>query len=129
MDLDDTIKGLLGELKKLRKRLETDLRSYHAASTGRTAVEAEWREARETKRTGDTFETFFGAALDQAAVHWILALVFLRFLEDNRLLDRPIIAGPGERPRQREGERAQGKHPQDAGGDGSRARTVCSPQR
>ena len=25
------------------------------------------------------------------------ALVFLRFLEDNRLLDRPIVAGPGER--------------------------------
>ena len=30
-------------------------------------------------------------------MHWILALVFVRFLEDNRLLDRPVIAGPGER--------------------------------
>ncbi|MDX8483149.1 BREX-2 system adenine-specific DNA-methyltransferase PglX [Mesorhizobium sp. VK24D] len=88
---------LLGDLKKLRKRLEEDLRHYHAASAGRAAMEAEWREARETKRTADTFETFFSAAVDQSAVHWILALVFLRFLEDNRLLDRPIIAGPGER--------------------------------
>ena len=63
----------------------------------RAAVEAEWREAFETKRTADTFDTFFSAELDQAAVHWILAFVFLRFLEDNRLFDRPLIAGPGER--------------------------------
>lgn len=88
---------LLSDLKKLRKKLEEDLRRYHAASTGRAAIQAEWQEARETKRTSDTFETFFSAAVDQSAVHWILALVFLRFLEDNRLLDRPIIAGPGER--------------------------------
>ncbi|WP_166802421.1 hypothetical protein, partial [Microvirga pakistanensis] len=37
------------------------------------------------------------AAVDQAAVHWILALVFLRFLEDNGLLDRPIVSGVGDR--------------------------------
>ncbi|WMT76288.1 BREX-2 system adenine-specific DNA-methyltransferase PglX [Bradyrhizobium sp. Ash2021] len=90
-------KRLLEDLKKLRKKLEADLRSYHSASVGRALLEAEWQQARDTKRTADTFETFFGAALDQAAVHWILALVFLRFLEDNCLLDRPVIAGPGER--------------------------------
>jgi hypothetical protein len=88
---------LLTDLKRLRKKLDEDLRRHHAGSAGRAAVESEWREARETRRTADTFETFFGAAVDQAAVHWILALVFLRFLEDNRLLDRPLIAGPGER--------------------------------
>lgn len=88
---------LLGDLKKLRKKLEADLRSHHASSAGRAAVEAEWQEARDTRRTADTFETFFGAAVDQAAVHWILALVFLRFLEDNGLLDRPLISGAGER--------------------------------
>ncbi|SDB74448.1 BREX-2 system adenine-specific DNA-methyltransferase PglX [Belnapia rosea] len=88
---------LLDELKKLRKKLEADLRGHHGSSAGRAAVEAEWQEARETKRTADTFETFFGAAVDQAAVHWILALVFLRFLEDNGLLDRPLISGIGER--------------------------------
>jgi hypothetical protein len=90
-------KLLLEDLKKLRKKLETELRSYHGASAGRAALEAEWQQARDTKRTADTFETFFSAALDQAAVHWILALVFLRFLEDNSLLERPVIAGPGER--------------------------------
>jgi hypothetical protein len=90
-------KRLLEDLKKLRKKLEADLRSHHEASAGRITLEAEWRMARETKRTADPFDTFFGAALDQAAVHWILALVFLRFLEDNGLLDRPAIAGTGER--------------------------------
>lgn len=88
---------LLVDLKRLRKRIEDDLRRHHTASAGRAVIETEWQEARENRRTADTFETFFSAALDQAAVHWILALVFLRFLEDNRLLDRPLISGPGER--------------------------------
>ncbi len=88
---------LLADLKRLRRRLEEDLRRHHESTTGRAAVQAEWQEARDTRRTADTLETFFGAAVDQAAVHWILALVFLRFLEDNGLLDRPIVAGEGER--------------------------------
>ena len=107
---------LLSDLKRFRKRLEEDLRAHHAASRFREAVQAEWQEARDTKRTSDTFETFFSAQVDQAAVHWILALVFLRFLEDNRLLDRPIVSGAGEglelaQLRQREHFRA---HPTDS---------------
>ena len=90
-------KRLLADLKKLRKRIEDDLRLHHLVSPGRAAVEAEWQQARDQRRTADTFETFWSAALDQAAVHWLLGLVFLRFLEDNRLLDRPLLSGPGER--------------------------------
>ena len=67
---------LLADLKKLRKKLEEDLRRHHRASEQRAAVEAEWREAFEAKRTADTFETFFDAAVDQAAVHWILGARF-----------------------------------------------------
>ena len=88
---------LLADLKRLKRKLEDDLSGHHAASAGRAAVQAEWQEAHADRRTADTFETFLGAALDQATVHWVLAVVFLRFLEDNRLLDRPIVAGPGER--------------------------------
>lgn len=107
---------LLADLKRFRKKLEDDLRAHHTASSFREAVESEWQEARDTKRTADTFDTFFSAAVDQAAVHWILALVFLRFLEDNGLLDRPIVSGVGERVelaqlRQREHFRA---HPTDS---------------
>ena len=90
-------KRLLADLKKQRKRLEDDLRQYHAESSGRNAVQAEWRAAFDAKRTADTFATFWTAALDQAAVHWILGVVFLRFLEDNGLVDRPLLSGPGER--------------------------------
>jgi hypothetical protein len=88
---------LLADLKRLRRRLEGDLRRHHADGAARTAVEAEWREAFDAKRTAETFATFFDVALDQAAVHWILAAVVVRFLEDNRLIDRPILSGPGER--------------------------------
>ncbi len=73
------------------------MRQHHEASTARAAVEVEWRTAFEAKRTAETFEVFWSAALDQAAVHWILAVVFLRFLEDNRLVDQPLLSGPGER--------------------------------
>ena len=90
-------KRLLADLKRLRRRLDDDLRQHHKASAGRAAIAAEWQEAHETGRTADTLETFFSSAVDQSAVHWILALVFLRFLEDNRLLDRPIVSGAGER--------------------------------
>lgn len=87
---------LLADLKRFRKKLEDDLRAHHASSSYREAVRAEWQEAWNTKRTADTFEVFFSSAVDQAAVHWILALVFVRFLEDNRLVDRPVVSGAGE---------------------------------
>jgi hypothetical protein len=90
-------KQLLADLKRLRRTLEADLREQHQASAQRDATQTEWREAFEAKRTANTLETFWTAALDQAAVHWILGVVFLRFLEDNRLLDRPFLSGPGER--------------------------------
>lgn len=90
-------KRLLADLKRLRKRLDDDLRTHHQASPGRAAAQAEHRAALDARRTAGTFETFWTAALDQAAVHWVLSLVFLRFLEDNRLLDRPLLAGAGER--------------------------------
>ncbi len=90
-------KRLLADLKKLHKTLVADLREQHTASAQRDAVQAEWRAAFDAKRTADTFETFWTAAIDQAAVHWILGVVFIRFLEDNLLLDRPFLSGPGER--------------------------------
>ena len=90
-------KSLLAELKKLRRTLEADLREQDDVSAARATVHNEWREAFEAKRTSDTFETFFEGAIDQAAVHWILGVVFIRFLEDNGLVDRPLLSGPGER--------------------------------
>ena len=88
---------LLADLKRLRKVLDADLRATHAAGAQRDTVQAEWREAFDLGRTRDTFEAFLDGVFDQAVVHWVLGCVFLRFLEDNLLVDRPFLSGPGER--------------------------------
>lgn len=88
---------LLTDLKRLRRVLDANLRATHAAGPRRDAVRAEWQEAFDLGRTRDTFEAFLDGAFDQAVVHWVLGCVFLRFLEDNRLVDRPFLSGPGER--------------------------------
>jgi hypothetical protein len=88
---------LLADLKRLRKVLHADLRATHATGAQRDVVQAEWREAFDLGRTRDTFEAFIDGALDQAVVHWVLGCIFLRFLEDNLLVDRPFLSGPGER--------------------------------
>ena len=88
---------LLADLKRLRRVLDADLRETHASGAQRDAVRAEWQEAFDLGRTRDTFEAFLDGAFDQAVVHWVLGCVFLRFLEDNRLVDRPFLSGPGER--------------------------------
>jgi hypothetical protein len=88
---------LLADLQRLRNVLDADLRTTHAVGAQREAVQAEWREAFDLGRTRDTFEAFLDGAFDQAVVHWILGCVFLRFLEDNLLVDRPFLSGAGER--------------------------------
>ena len=58
----------------------------------------EWRgRPRNADRTAATFETWLGERVTQVAVAWILATVFVRFCEDNGLIEYPFIAGPGER--------------------------------
>ena len=69
-------KRLLAELKRMRRRLEDDLRAHHAASAGRAAVVAEWRAASDAARTRDTFETFWSAALDQPGLSGIAGYAF-----------------------------------------------------
>ena len=52
---------------------------WKACDAERTAIaEGEWREGQIT----------------QAAVAWVLSTVFLRFCEDNGLLEQPFVAGP-----------------------------------
>jgi hypothetical protein len=88
---------LLADLKRLRKVLDADLRQIHAAGAQRDAVQEEWQEAFDLGRTRDTFEAFIDGVFDQSVVHWVLGCVFLRFLEDNLLVDRPLLSGPSER--------------------------------
>ena len=46
------------------------------------------------ERTAQNYEDWRSDAITQAAAAWVLSCVFVRFLEDNRLIDPPQIAVP-----------------------------------
>ncbi len=91
---------LLSDLQKLLARLELDLlersESADVPDVG-MALRAEYDRAKAAERTAQNYEDWRSDAITQAAVAWVLSCVFVRFLEDNRLIDPPKIAGPGER--------------------------------
>ena len=91
-------KALLADLRGQLKQLEQDLaeRAENVPEM-KSSLEAEYRTARKAERTGDTFLVWRNGALTQAAVAWLLGCVFVRFVEDNGLVEAPQIAGPGER--------------------------------
>jgi hypothetical protein len=81
-------KRLLDDLKRLRRRLEDDLRERsRTVETLHDALQREYQAARETGRTGEAFEAWREGMLTQAAVAWLLGGVFMRFMEDNGLAD------------------------------------------
>lgn len=90
-------KTLLTDLKRLLRTLETDIRERVEGSPLENDLRADWQAARDAKRTAQTFAAWLDEEVTQAAVHWVLACVFLRFVEDNGLVDRPWLSGPGER--------------------------------
>ena len=91
-------KALLADLRRQLKRLEQDLAERAENVPEMTSIlQEEYRAARDAERTGDTFLIWRADALSQAAVAWLLGCVFVRFAEDNGLVDAALIAGPGER--------------------------------
>lgn len=91
-------KVLLTDLTRLLKRLEDDLRERALSPSSevpelRSQLQAEWQAARDAERTAETFESWVEQVITQAGVHWLLSCVFLRFIEDNALVDRPWISG------------------------------------
>ena len=85
---------LLADLTRLLKRLEDDLRQRIADVTElKVKLQAEWQAARDADRTAETFETWADQLITQAGVHWLLSCVFLRFIEDNVLVERPWLGG------------------------------------
>ncbi len=91
-------RALLTDLKKLLTILVADL--SERCGEGNAVDEklrAEHAAAKAANRAAEAYETWRGAYLTQVAAAWILSCVFVRFLEDNGLVDEPRLAGPGER--------------------------------
>ncbi|MCP5560208.1 MAG: BREX-2 system adenine-specific DNA-methyltransferase PglX [Verrucomicrobiaceae bacterium] len=91
---------LKDDLKKQVTALEKDLhdrlkKEPHFAAP----LKAKYDEAFQSKRTASTFIAWAEQEITQAAVAWVLATVFIRFLEDNGLIPDPILSGPPERLR------------------------------
>ena len=85
---------LLADLTRQLKSLEGDLRQRIAEQPDLdTSLRAEWQAACDAKRCAETFETWADQVITQAGVHWLLSCVFLRFIEDNQLVDRPWLSG------------------------------------
>lgn len=89
---------LLKDLRKQVKTLEDDLRERsEVVAEYKAKLEAEYAHAREAKRTAAMYEAWRDERITQVAAAWVLACVFVRFCEDNRLIADPFLAGPGER--------------------------------
>lgn len=89
---------LLADLKVQVRDLESDLRGRFATHAEyRERLTTDWQAARDAGRTAEALETWSEAQFTQSAVAWILACVFVRFCEDNALLDAPLIAGTDAR--------------------------------
>ena len=90
--------ALLRDLKPQLRLLEADLlrRSADVPEFGET-LHLEWEDAKQSNRTAATYESWLDDRVTQSAVAWILATVFVRFCEDNGLIDLPVLAGPGDK--------------------------------
>lgn len=92
--------ALLADLQKFLQRIEADLleRSESTEVPEVPAVlHAEYEKAAKAERTAQNYEDWRTDTITQAAAAWVLSCVFVRFLEDNSLIDPPKIAGPGDR--------------------------------
>ncbi|MDQ7809057.1 BREX-2 system adenine-specific DNA-methyltransferase PglX [Amycolatopsis sp. A133] len=91
-------KQLVKDLQRQVLLLEDDLRVRAGEEPEfATALRAEYDDAYEKKRTAATYESWLDARVTQVAAAWVLGTVFVRFCEDNGLIERPFISGPGER--------------------------------
>jgi SAM-dependent methyltransferase len=89
---------LLADLQTVLRRLEADLleRSEEMAPV-KEGLRGEHQRARTAERTAQSYDEWRSDYITQMAAAWVLSCVFVRFLEDNRLIDPPRVAGPGER--------------------------------
>jgi hypothetical protein len=93
---------LLGDLQTQVKRLCEDLRERSEQEQFDATLRAEHTAAAHppepaTARTALSYLAWREDRIVQAAVAWVLSTVFVRYCEDNDLVELPWIAGPGDR--------------------------------
>jgi hypothetical protein len=89
---------LLSDLQNLLTTLEDDLRERCSEDPAvDQRVRAEFQRAREAQRTAQAYEVWRDEWITQVAVAYLLACVFVRFLEDNELVAEARLAGMGDR--------------------------------
>jgi hypothetical protein len=90
-------KQLVKDLQRQVLILEDDLRERAGEEPEfAAALRTEYDDAYDKKRTAATYESWLDARVTQVAAAWVLGTVFVRFCEDNGLIERPFISGPGE---------------------------------
>ena len=91
--------ALVAALKMKLARVEADLRarSDDPALPWARGLRAEYEAARVAGRTALSWSVWRDGEVALAGVAWVLGTVFVRFCEDNGLLDRVWIAAPGRR--------------------------------
>jgi hypothetical protein len=89
---------LLSDCQALLRELEADLRSrLDERSDLQELLRREHHAATVAKRTRRSAEDWAAERITQSAVAWVLGCVFVRFLEDNSLVDAPRLSGAGVR--------------------------------
>lgn len=90
--------GLVTDLRKQVLALEADLRERSDnIERYRDRLRSAYEQARAAYRTAATYGAWRDERITQAAVAWVLGTVFVRFCEDNGLIGRAFLAGPGRR--------------------------------
>ena len=94
---------LLADLQRLVQSLKADLleRSCEVSEV-EAGLRAAHRAIAGGGRTAQAFEEWRDDYLEQVAVAWVLACVFVRYMEDNDLIAETYLAGTGDRRRQAE---------------------------
>ena len=97
------IKILLPELRKLVHELSEDLLTRVSNDSALDAgLQEAYKQIEKGGRTSDPYEVWLEDYLDQVAVAWVLSCVFVRFMEDNNLIEECWLSGEGDRRKRAE---------------------------
>ena len=88
------LKDLQAELKPLVDDMRARCDEHPEVDA---VVRAEWDEAATRGRTSRSYTVWRDDHLTNVAVAWLLALVFVRFCEDNDLVSPPLLGGSADR--------------------------------